>query len=76
MPMEDIPFAIQEHIMLEITYMNQKGETSTRTVEPYEIKDGYFFAWDIAKDGIRCFFLSPSVLLDVKLLETRFIPRF
>lgn len=76
MAVEDIPIAIQEHRMLEITYTNQRGETTTRTIEPLEIKGGKLWGWDITKDCVRQFFLAPDVLHSVTILEITFIPRF
>lgn len=76
MAVEDIYIAIQNHQMLEIDYTNQKNERSTRTIEPLELRDGKLYAWDIAKDSVRCFFLAPEVLHSVVLLSTTFIPRF
>lgn len=74
MALDDIYPAIQNHQMLEITYTNQKGETSSRTIEPYEVRDGRLWGWDIAKDAIRQFFLA--MISECTLLETTFIPRF
>jgi len=74
MALEDLYRSIEEHRLVRFSYTNQKGETSIRTCEGYEIRDGYFWGWDIVKDGIRQFFLA--MVNDVELLEITFIPRF
>lgn len=74
MALDDLYVAIEEHLLVEFTYTNQKGETSQRTCEGYSISDGKFWGWDVAKDSIRQFFLA--MISDVKILEVRFIPRF
>ena len=74
MALEDLYTAIAEHRLVQFTYENQKGEISTRTCESYDVKDGKFWGWDIAKDAIRQFFLA--MISDVQLLDTTFVPRF
>jgi len=74
MALEDLYKSIEEHRLVQFTYTNQKGDTSTRTCEGYSIDRGLFWGWDIAKDGIRSFFLA--MVNDVELLDVVFIPRF
>jgi predicted DNA-binding transcriptional regulator YafY len=74
MALEDIYIGIEEKRMLKFHYINQRGEESDRTVEPYSVSEGHFFGYDVQKDQIRCFFLA--MMSSVELLETRFIPRF
>jgi len=74
MALEDLYKSITEHRLVQFVYVNQKNETSVRICEGYEVRDGYFFAFDIQKDGTRQFFLA--MISDVQLLDTAFIPRF
>lgn len=74
MALEDLYKSIQEYRLVQFVYQNQKREISTKTCEGYEVRDGYFWGFDIAKDSIRCFFLA--MISDVVLLDTTFIPRF
>lgn len=53
--------ALQERKLLEITYVDAKGNHTIRVVEPYEIKEGKLFAHCIAKNGIRAFKLDSIV---------------
>lgn len=53
--------AINNLDVLSITYVDKKGKTSVREVEPLEIKDGKLFAWCRNKNSLRGF-LMPSVL--------------
>lgn len=74
MALEDLYKAIEEKRLVQFMYTNQKGETTLRTCESYEIKQGKFFGFDLAKDQIRQFFIA--MMEDVKILDVRFIPRF
>jgi len=51
--------AIVSRHLVEITYVDKKGDMTTRTVEPYELKETdkgfYFYGWDVSKDAIRSF---------------------
>jgi len=74
MALEDIYTGIESHRLIRFMYTTQKGDTSLRTVEPYSVERGLFFAFDISKDGTRSFFLA--MMSDVELLDVVFIPRF
>jgi predicted DNA-binding transcriptional regulator YafY len=74
MALEDLYRSITEHRLVQFVYTNQKNETSVRVCEGYSILDGYFFGYDVVKDGTRQFFLA--MISDVTLLDTTFIPRF
>lgn len=70
-----IPIAMQQRRHLQIIYTSvHKGTTKTYVVEPYEIKDGFLWGWDIEADRIKSFYLSN--ISDIQLLETTYIPRF
>ena len=72
--MDEILTAARERKILNITYKSPKKGVSERTVEPYEIKDGALFAYDIAKNAIRRFTLSN--IISAKATEADFSPRW
>lgn len=69
-----ISAAGRETKVLNITYKAKDGKVTHRTVEPYELKDGGLFAYDVNKHGIRKFLLENIVAAD--LSDTYFSPRF
>lgn len=70
-----IPIAMQQRKHLQVTYTSvNKGTTKTYVMEPYEIKEGMLWAWDIESDRIKSLYLSN--ISDIQLLNTTFIPRF
>lgn len=73
-PLQLIPIGAAEHYMLEIVYTNRKGETKHYTVEPYEIKDGLFYGYDINADTIKSFFISN--LSQIVMIPYQFTPRW
>ena len=73
-PLQLIPIGAAEHYMLEITYTNRKGETKNYTVEPYEIKNGLFYGYDVNSDTIKSFFLSN--LSQIVMIPYMFTPRY
>lgn len=63
----------REKKLLKIQYRKLSGELSERVVEPYEIKGGRLWAWDIAKDdNIRNFIITG--ILSAQVLEELFEP--
>jgi predicted DNA-binding transcriptional regulator YafY len=44
--------------VVNITYIDSKGEVTTRDTEPYEFKNGMYYGYDINKKGIRAFKLD------------------
>ena len=72
--MDEIIKAARETTILNITYRSEKKGVSERTVEPYEIKDGGLYAYDIAKQGIRKFILAN--IISAKATDTKFSPRW
>ena len=62
------------HKILTIDYRDSKGVVSRREVEPYEIKNGYFFGYDIDKDEIRQFKITS--ILAAEPTEESFTPRW
>ena len=72
--MDEIIKAARETTILNITYKSAKKGVSERTVEPYEIKDGGLYAYDIAKQSIRKFTLAN--IISAKATETKFSPRW
>lgn len=77
-PIELIPIAIARNQLLQIMYMNRRGDTKLYTIEPYEIGGnkshpaGYLWGFDRNAGTIKSFFLSN--LLDIQLLDETFIP--
>jgi len=61
---------------VEIQYVDRHGAVSTREVEPYEIKDGYFWGYslDTNKPGIRKFNLER--IQNIKPTSNTFDPRW
>jgi len=78
-PIQLIPLAIANNRLLQIMYMNKKGETKLYVIEPYEVggnhshPSGYLWGYDRNASTIKSFYLSN--LLDIQLLEETFIAR-
>ena len=72
--MATITAAGRETKVLNITYKAKDGKITHRTVEPYEVKDGGLYAYDINKHGIRKFLLDN--IMGADLSDTFFSPRF
>jgi hypothetical protein len=70
-----IPIAMEQRRHLQIIYTSvHTGLTKTYAGEPYEIKDGFLWLYDIEADRIKSLYLSN--IADIQLLETTFIPRW
>jgi len=67
--------------ILSIVYIEKDGSNEgPRLVEPYSIRDKDtdkegFFAFDIAKGGIRRFIVSSDKILSVEITNQTFTPR-
>ena len=57
-----------------ITYRDAKGTITQRLTEPYEIKDGFYWAYSYLHDGIRKFKIGS--VLSAKLNRQTYIPRW
>jgi predicted DNA-binding transcriptional regulator YafY len=57
-----------------ITYMDAKGETSTRETEPYEIKDGAYYGYCLMRQQIRRFNLTN--IMSAQMTNTTYNPRW
>jgi predicted DNA-binding transcriptional regulator YafY len=67
--------AIVTRKLVDLTYMDAKGEVTTRVGEPYELNEqGFFWMWDVQKDGIRKFRVDR--IQDFTVLDETFSPRF
>jgi hypothetical protein len=62
------------NLMVQITYTDKKGNTSTRTVEPYKIDGEDFWGYDPAKENIRRFKMSK--VKGIKPTKQTFSPRW
>jgi predicted DNA-binding transcriptional regulator YafY len=72
--MDSIRQAGREKKLLKIQYRKLNAEISDRVVEPYEIKNGRLWAYDIAKDdNIRQFLIVG--ILSAQVLEETFEER-
>lgn len=72
--MNEIYSAAHENKLLSITYKAKDGKISYRTVEPYELKDGGLYAYDISKHAIRKFLMEN--IISAEMGETTFSPRY
>ena len=72
--MDEIIKAARNTTILNLTYQSPKKGVSQRTVEPYEIKDGALYAYDLSKQSIRRFNLSNIV--SAEATDTQFSPRW
>jgi len=63
-------------LMLRFTYTKKTGETNEYLVEPYEIKEGYFWGYKHSADesGIRKFFID--MIEDVSIVSRSYEPRW
>lgn len=71
---DSINRAIDESRLLIISYVDASNKPSIRTVEPYEIKDGKFFAHCRTKDATRAF--KVPMIQSADLLNETFTPRY
>jgi len=60
--------------LLRIHYTDSNGDVTVRDTEPYEIKQGKYWGYCLAKKGIRQFTLSNIV--SAMVLNTRYTPRW
>jgi hypothetical protein len=67
--------------LIRITYSKKKPPTRTiterivRVVEPYEIKDGYLYAWDTTKDKTTKTFILNNIN-NVIVMTSKFKERY
>jgi len=68
--------AARERRVCELDYYSElkDEETFDRLVEPYEIKGGYFWAYDINDGSIKRF--TVEGVTGLRLTEQRFSPRW
>lgn len=75
--LEILKTAIQENRLLSFTYMDQHGQQTARTAEPYQLvlkgNHWYWHAYCRLRNDYRLFKLSRTA--NLRLLETRFTPR-
>ena len=73
--------AISSLNLIRILYSKKKTpdrkitERVVRVVEPYEIKDGYLYAWDTTKDKTTKTFILDNIN-NVMVLESKFKDRY
>lgn len=71
---EDLQRAIEEHIIVRLTYTDSKGRETVREVEPYEVVEGGdFFAHCLVRDAVRRFKIPRVAALE--LTDKHFEPR-
>lgn len=70
----EITKAGRERKLVTIRYIDRKGDTTVRDVEPYEFKDDKFWAYDVTQHGIRQFKLDKIV--SASKTNITFVPRF
>lgn len=61
--------AADQQRLLQITYIDAKDKPTIRTVEPYEVKEGKLFAFDISKEAIRAFQIDRIQSAELHLTE-------
>lgn len=66
--------AATKRTLLEITYQDAKGNITTRSTEPYEIKDEAYFGYDVDQNSIKKFKLDR--IIDAKVLNTPYVARW
>lgn len=71
---QNISKAARERKLLKISYIDKKKIHTTRTVEPYEIKNGKLWAYCVAKHGIRQF--DVNQIIQAVVTEKTFEPRY
>lgn len=72
--MSAIHEAMQNTKLLNLTYQAKDGKITSRTVEPYEFKDGGLYAFDTNKESIRKFMLDGIKTAEVS--DIVFTPRW
>jgi predicted DNA-binding transcriptional regulator YafY len=71
---DNIRKAAEQKVTLNIQYMDAKNIVSYRETEPYEIKDGAYFGYDVEKGGIRKFLLQR--ISSAEPTKNPFVPRW
>jgi predicted DNA-binding transcriptional regulator YafY len=54
----DLNSCILNTTVMEISYTDRKGNYSTRTIAPLEVRGDSVYSWDIQKWGLRLFKLN------------------
>jgi predicted DNA-binding transcriptional regulator YafY len=75
--MKDLQSAIHENRLVRMSYINARGESGSRVIEPMTLVlrgyTWYLFAFCLAKNGCRVFRLSR--VSELEILEDKFIRR-
>lgn len=74
MAIDDILNAINSHNIIEISYVDKEGNSSIRSVEPYEIKNNKLYAYCLQRKATRAFLVSN--IRSVKVIDKHFAPRW
>lgn len=72
--LDNIIKAAREHKLVIIRYSKKDGTSSTRTIEPYSMKDDKLYAYCTNSHGIRAFFLSK--INSAEITNRIFAPRW
>ena len=54
----DLQSCIDTQTVMQIDYVDGKGNYSTRTIAPLEIRDDRVYGWSLEKDALRLFILA------------------
>lgn len=73
-PLNAIRIAAGRRVLLDITYRDSKGNVTTRSTEPYELRDDSYFGYDTDKGCIRNFKISGIV--DAVVTKTPYIAKW
>ena len=71
---EMIQEAGQNKRVLRIIYTDRKGNGSWRETEPYELKDGKYFAYCLDRESIRAFKLEN--ITSAVITEQTYVPKW
>lgn len=71
---DEIRTAAKNRVLIRIEYIDSKSNTTSRTLEPYELRDDSLFGFDIEKDAIRNFKLNQ--ILNVSVTKIPYIAKW
>lgn len=70
----EIRSAAKQRTLLNLTYRDGKGNVTSRSTEPYEIRDDSYFGFDVDKKAIRNFKIDQ--ILSASATNTPYVPQW
>ena len=72
--LSDLQKSIEHTTVMFISYVDRKGNNSSRNIAPLEVRGDGFYAWDLEKNGLRLFKLMN--VQDFNVTDDAFNPEY